>query len=52
MMPDLGTYATEVMLAYAASLAMLAALIVWIWARTRRVKHALQTLETRMKRTS
>jgi len=51
MMPDLGTYATEVTLAYVASLSMLAALIVWIWVRTRRVKRALQILETRLKRT-
>jgi len=52
MMPDLGTYATEITLAYAASLTMIAALILWIWARARRVKQTLTSLEARLNRTS
>lgn len=50
MMPDLGPYASEIELAYAVSLSLLAALIGWLWARTRRVRQALETLETRLKR--
>jgi heme exporter protein D len=49
MMPDLGTYAVEVSLAYVVSLALLAALIGWSWMRTRRTRQALETLETRLK---
>lgn len=52
MMPDLGAYATEITLAYAVSLAMLAGLILWIWVRARRVKQTLIALETRLNRTS
>lgn len=52
MMPDLGAYATEITLAYAASLTILAGLILWVWARGRRVKQTLIALETRLKRTS
>ncbi|MCB1405084.1 MAG: heme exporter protein CcmD [Rhodobacteraceae bacterium] len=51
MMPDLGAYATEILLAYAASLSLLGVLIIWIWARSRRVKRDLKTLETRLTRT-
>ena len=49
-MPDLGTYATEVLLAYAVSLGLIALLIVWIWARSRRVRRTLAALEARQNR--
>ena len=50
MMPDLGAYATEVLLAYGVSLGLLVALILWVWARARRVRKDLAALETRMNR--
>jgi len=50
MMPDLGTYATEVLLAYAVSLGLIALLILGIWTRSRRVKRALAALESRQNR--
>jgi heme exporter protein D len=49
MMPDLGNYAAEVLLAYAVSLGLLALLIGWSWLRNRRIRQALDTLETRVK---
>ncbi|MCB1398044.1 MAG: heme exporter protein CcmD [Rhodobacter sp.] len=49
-MPDLGTYAAEVSLAYVVSLALIALLIGWVWARGRRMKRALDALETRLNR--
>ena len=49
-MPDLGTYATEVLLAYAVSLGLIALLILWSWARSRRVRRDLAALETRQTR--
>ena len=49
-MPDLGTYATEVLLAYAVSLGLIGALIGWSWARSRRVRRALAALEQRQNR--
>ncbi|MCW1932423.1 heme exporter protein CcmD [Pararhodobacter zhoushanensis] len=49
-MPDLGTYATEVLLAYAVSLGLLALLITWTWARSRRVRRDLAALEARVTR--
>ena len=49
-MPDLGTYATEVTLAYAVSLGLLAVLIAWTWARSRRVRRDLAALEARQNR--
>ncbi|GAB1381123.1 heme exporter protein CcmD [Pararhodobacter aggregans] len=49
-MPDLGPYATEVTLAYAVSLGLIAALILWSWARARRVRRELAALETRTTR--
>lgn len=52
MMPDLGAYATEITLAYVTSLAMLAGLILWVWARGHRVKQSLIALETRLNRTT
>lgn len=50
MMPDLGTYAAEVTLAYAVSLGLLAALILWVWARSRRITSELARLEARLNR--
>jgi len=50
MMPDLGAYATEIILAYSLSLTAIAVMILWIWARSRRVKRDLAALETRMNR--
>ena len=50
MMPDLGTYTTEILLAYAVSLGLLAALITWSWARSHRVKRGLAALEARLNR--
>ncbi|MEZ5750715.1 MAG: heme exporter protein CcmD [Paracoccaceae bacterium] len=47
MMPDLGNYATEILLAYGLSLGLLGALIAWLWARGRAVKRTLATLESR-----
>lgn len=44
-MPDLGQYATEVLGAYAASLALLGALIGFSWRRYTRVKAALEEIE-------
>ncbi|GAB4264764.1 MAG: hypothetical protein Kow0013_12290 [Pararhodobacter sp.] len=52
MMPDLGTYAAEVTLAYVASLSALAALIGWSWLRARKVRRDLAALETRLTRKS
>ncbi|WP_394152633.1 heme exporter protein CcmD [Loktanella salsilacus] len=44
-MPDLGKYAIEVLTAYAASIAVLAVLIVASLRRSRRVKAALEAVE-------
>lgn len=49
-MPDLGRYATEVLLAYGASLGLIGALVLWVWARSRRVKRDLAALEARQNR--
>ncbi|WP_349768676.1 heme exporter protein CcmD [Rhodobacter sp. NTK016B] len=49
-MPDLGSYATEILLAYALSLGVLALLILGTWIRSRRVKRALADLEARQTR--
>ena len=48
-MPDLGKYALEVSLAYAGSIALLAALIVLSVAQARRSKRMLQEAEDRQK---
>ena len=50
MMPDLGTYTTEVLLAYGVSLGLLAALVAWTWAHARSAKRDLAALETRLNR--
>ncbi len=50
MMPDLGTYAVEVGLAYAVSLALLA-LIVWVSvAQSRKAKRDLDEAEARWRK--
>ncbi len=50
MMPDLGTYATEVTLAYLGSLALIGGLTLWVWLRGRRVRAELETIENRSER--
>ena len=47
MLPDLGEYATEVLLAYAVSLGAIALLIGWTWARARRSARQLAAIESR-----
>lgn len=49
MMPDLGPYATYVMLAYAVSLALLAALVLLSLWQGKRVKRQLAEAEARRK---
>ena len=44
-MPDLGQYAVEVLLAYAVSLTLLAALIWLSWRRSARIKAQLEQVE-------
>lgn len=44
-MPDLGTYAFEILMSYAISLALLAALVAASWMQARRVKALLQKVE-------
>lgn len=48
-MPDLGKYAVEVLSAYAATIAILAVLIVATWAQSRSTKAALKEAEARNK---
>ncbi len=50
MMPNLGAYTHEVLLAYGVSLGLLAALIAWTWARARRARRDLAALESRQTR--
>ncbi|SEW03225.1 heme exporter protein D [Cognatiyoonia koreensis] len=44
-MPDLGKYATEVLLAYGISIALLVALVLVVWSRSRKAKKALEEIE-------
>ena len=44
-MPDLGKYAAEVLIAYAASIGVLTILVVLSVRRARRVKRALEAVE-------
>jgi len=44
-MPDLGKYATEVLSAYGISIALLVLLVLYVWARSRRVRKALEEIE-------
>ena len=47
-MPDLGKYAAEVLAAYGATILLLAGLVWMTWARSRRVRRALeQAMERR-----
>lgn len=48
-MPDLGRYAVEVLSAYAVSLGLLLALVVFSIARSRRIKRALAEAEERLR---
>lgn len=50
MMPDLGKYAVEVGLAYAASLALLAGIVALSLWRSARERRRLEEIERRMKR--
>lgn len=52
MIPDLGRYALEVSLAYAGSLALMAALVGWVWWRGQRIRRALAETEARTRHTS
>lgn len=45
MMPDLGKYAVEVLLAYAVSIGLLATIVVLSVWRSRRVKRSLEAME-------
>ncbi|MEN8896154.1 MAG: heme exporter protein CcmD [Yoonia sp.] len=47
MMPDLGKYAVEVLLAYGVSIAILLGLIVLSWRQSRAVKRQLEQVEAR-----
>ena len=47
MMPDLGKYAGTVLGAYAASLALLVALVIWTLWQGARMKRALDEVERR-----
>jgi len=49
MMPDLGKYAVEVGLAYAASLGLIAGIVVLSLRRSARVRRRLEDIERRMK---
>ncbi len=47
MIPDLGKYAAEVLSAYGLTLLLIAGLVLATWARSRRVKRALDLAEAR-----
>jgi len=47
MIPDLGRYAVEVTLAYGVSLALIGALVGWVWLRGASVRRELDAVETR-----
>jgi len=48
-MLDAGKYAAEVGFSYLAALALIGALILYVWRRSARVKQALREIETRQK---
>lgn len=50
MMPELGSYAAEVLTAYALSLGLLAGLVLWVWAHGRRARRELEHLQSRLNR--
>ena len=50
MMPDLGKYAVEVSLAYGVSLALLAAMILYVLRRAAKARAALEAVEAQMAR--
>jgi len=45
MMPDLGKYATEVLMAYGISFVLLDVMVLLIWRRSRAAKRALEAAE-------
>jgi len=49
-MPDLGTYAVEVSLAYGVSIALLVGVVALSVVQARRIKRALDEAETRRKK--
>lgn len=51
-MPDLGKYAFEVGLAYGVSFALVAALVIYVWTRSSRIRAALKEVEDRRERSS
>jgi len=50
MIPDLGTYAAEVTLAWLGSLALIGGLTAWVWLRGRKVRAELEMIENRSER--
>lgn len=46
-MPDLGKYAAEVLFAYGATIAILAALVLATWVRSRNIRQALAAADER-----
>ncbi|WP_299751843.1 heme exporter protein CcmD [uncultured Boseongicola sp.] len=50
MMPDLGTYAVEVSLAYGVSIALLVGVVALSVVQARRIKRALDEAEARRKK--
>lgn len=51
MMPDLGTYAVEVLSAYGVSIVLLVVIVAMSIARSRRVRAQLDEVEARRRRT-
>ena len=45
MMPDLGKYAAEVLGAYAATISILAVLVLISWSQSRKMRRALEAAE-------
>ncbi len=52
MMPDLGPYTTEVLMAYAGALTLLAVLVIVSIRRARRVRRRLDEIEARRRAAS
>lgn len=50
MIPELGKYAGAVLTSYAASLGLIAVLVGWVMMRARRMRRALEQVETRRAR--
>jgi len=50
MTPDLGKYAVSVLSSYGVSIALIVVLVAWSVMRARRVRSALERIETRVRR--